>query len=158
MYSSILCAIGKDCNIFDKVTNKLIKLIVSKRMKKVFLISSLLSIVRSEEKIDDSGELLSQINKLLVLSYNVKTIACNLTISRLIWGDTFLNKIYTTIEGESTKYLKISEVLQYDLDSLELREIGEAIYREIPDWLIYDTKRTIVSDIVYMLHVYKSKV
>ena len=127
----------------ESLTARFLGQVLPKRMKRLIFVSSFIAHIKNSTNPDK--ELLSKINKLLLLSSNDDALLLPVQLHQQIWQKVVLKDVLT---DKNIEIDDISQIASYSFKKPQIRTLSEEIIRVIPNWLLYGSKTQIRSDLI----------
>lgn len=135
---------GSD-SISYRVFNKVAGAVISNKFKRLIYISSLIGVFSEIDNPDK--ELVEKLNNLLRLANTSNSIASNMKVHSIIWGENF-SKNKLDINGQ---VVNIGEVFKKERSMYDYRCIAEKIADLSPEWLRYGSRAQMSRDVITMI-------
>jgi hypothetical protein len=117
-----------------------------KKTKRLVFLSSLIGYITKNEEPDK--ELLQKINNLLALSENDRAMVLPMYISKTIWHDRIQSfDCFSCVNSKTCE----KTVKNMCLSHQQICRMSNAIITNIPNWMVYGTKRHIRHDVMTLL-------
>lgn len=137
----------KDQLCDDGLIKKLVGALLPDRMKRIIFISSFVAHIQDCTKPDK--DLLSKINKLLLLSQDDITLFAPMKIHSQIWNSIELKEIFIS---KNIQIDDIHQIAEYKFVKNQARLVAEELVKKTPRWLRYVSNTQMRSDLVKILN------
>lgn len=130
-------------NTRESLTARILGHVLPRRMKRLIFVSSFIAHIKNSTNPDK--ELLSKINKLLMLSSSDEALLLPVQLHQQIWHKVVLKDV---LSEKNIEIDDISQIASYSFKKPQIRTLSEEIIRVIPNWLMYGSKTQIRSDLI----------